>query len=408
MSAGGNEAREEAKAGGPALAVLLLVVFVNLVGFGILLPLLPYYAQSFDAPAWQVTWIFTAFSVGNFFAEPIWGRLSDRIGRKPILLFTVFCSALGFAALAFAPNIWMALLLRFFGGLTTGNLSTIQGYIADVTPPEKRAGRMGYLGAAYGVGFVIGPAIGGFLAHEAAGSVGFRLPLLVAAGMSFIAAFGILAFVKESRTKHARAQQTTPHISLKQAAAHPVLGRILIVTFLFITAFAAAESIFGLWTQKRFGWGPKELSLCFSAVALTAALAQGFITGRLTRRYGEAAMLTTGLILLAGAMALQPLGQGQGHTIALLAFAVVGQSLILPNLSALLSRTTSPDSQGAVLGLNQAMGALARAAGPIMGGALFSIVGPSAPFYAAALLAAPAAILALQAEAAARKLRSRL
>jgi MFS family permease len=408
MSAGANEAREEAKAGGPALAVLLLVVFVNLVGFGILLPLLPYYAQSFHAPAWQVTWIFTAFSVGNFFAEPIWGRLSDRVGRKPILLFTVFCSALGFTALAFAPNIWMALLLRLFGGLTTGNLSTIQGYIADVTPPEKRAGRMGYLGAAYGVGFVIGPAIGGFLAHEAAGSAGFRLPLLVAAGMSLMAALGILVFVKESRTKHARAQQTTPHISLKQAAKHPVLSRILVVTFLFITAFAAAESIFGLWTQKRFGWGPKELSLCFSAVALTAALAQGFLTGRLTRRYGEAAMLTTGLLLLAAALALQPLGQGQGHTIALLALAVVGQSLVLPNLSALISRTTSPDSQGAVLGLNQAMGALARASGPVMGGALFSIVGPSAPFYAAACLAAPAAILALQAEAAARKLRSRL
>lgn len=394
---------QEAKAGGPALAVLLLVVFINLVGFGILLPLLPYYAQSFDAPAWQVTWIFTAFSIGNFFAEPVWGRLSDRIGRRPILIFTVTCSALGFLALAFAPNIWMALLLRFLGGLTTGNLSTIQGYIADVTPPERRAGRMGYLGAAYGVGFVIGPAIGGLLAHDAAGSAGFRLPLIIAAGLSFVAALGIVLFVKESRTRHVRAQQTTPHISLRQAAANPVLSRILAVTFLFITAFAAAESTFGLWTQRRFDWGPRELSLCFSTVALTAALAQGFLTGPLTRRYGEAVMLTAGLTILCLTLALQPLGQGQAHTIMLLALTVFGQSLILPNISALLSRTTSPDSQGAVLGLNQAMGALARASGPVMGGALFAIVGPSAPFYAGALLVAPAIWLAWQAERAARK-----
>lgn len=180
------------------------------------------------------------------------------------------------------------------------------------------------------------------------------------------------------------------------------------MTFLFIAAFAAAESTFGLWTQSRFGWGPKELSLCFSAVALTAAVAQGFLTGRLTRKFGEAAMLATGLAVLGLSLALQPLGQGQGHTIALLVLAVFGQSLVLPNISALLSRTTSPDCQGAVLGLNQAMGALARASGPVMGGALFSIVGPSAPFYAGALLAAPAVLLAWQAEKAARNLRSRI
>lgn len=406
MGKGGTHA-QEAKAGGPALAVLLLVVFINLVGFGILLPLLPYYAQSFHAPAWQVTWIFTAFSIGNFFAEPFWGRLSDRIGRRPILIFTVTCSALGFVALAFAPNIWMALLLRFFGGLTTGNLSTIQGYIADVTPPEKRAGRMGYLGAAYGFGFVIGPAIGGLLAHEAAGSAGFRLPLLIAAALSFVAALGIVAFVKESRTKHVRSQQVTPHISLKAAAANPVLSRILIITFLFISAFAAAESTFGLWTQKRFDWGPRELSLCFSTVALTAALAQGFLTGPLTRRFGEAVMLVAGLAILCLSLALQPLGRGQAHTIILLAVTVFGQSLVLPNIIALLSRTTSPDSQGAVLGLNQAMGALARASGPVMGGALFSVIGPEAPFYAGALLVGPAIWLGWQAEKAARRLRAR-
>src|SRR3569833_1411667 len=139
----------QAPPGRPAMLVLLLVVFVNLVGFGVLMPILPFYAQAFLAPAWQVTWMFTAFSIGNFFAEPIWGRLSDRVGRRPILLGTIACSGLGFIALAFAPNIWMVLLIRFLSGLTTGNLSTIQGYIADITPPQHRAGRIGMLGAAF-------------------------------------------------------------------------------------------------------------------------------------------------------------------------------------------------------------------------------------------------------------------
>jgi MFS transporter, DHA1 family, tetracycline resistance protein len=406
MSEGGSKA-QEVRVGRGAIAVLLLVVFINLVGFGILLPMAPFYAQSFDAPAWQVPWMFTAFSIGNFFAEPFWGRLSDRIGRRPILIGTIFCSGLGFAALAFAPNFWVVLVIRLLQGLTTGNLSTIQGYIADVTPPQDRAGRMGYVGAAFGVGFVMGPAVGGLLANPDSGSAGFRLPLLIAAGLSFVAALGIVLLVKESRTRQVRSARTTPHISFRQAATNPVLSRILVITFLFITAFAAAESTFGLWTQARFGWGPKELSLCFSAVALTAALAQGFLTGKLTRRFGEAAMLATGLAILCVTLALQPLGQGQGHTIALLALTVFGQSLILPNISALLSRTTSADSQGAVLGLNQAMGALARAAGPVMGGALFSIVGPSAPFYAGALLVAPAVWLSWQAEKAARRQRAR-
>ena len=164
------------------MLVLLLVVFVNLMGFGVLLPILPFYGRSFHAPVWLVTWVFTAFSIGNFFAEPVWGRLSDRIGRRPILLGTIFASGLGFVALAFAPNIWMVLLIRLISGLTTGNLSTIQGYIADITPPQHRSGRIGMLGAAFALGFVAGPALGGLLARPELGLAGYRIPLLVAGG----------------------------------------------------------------------------------------------------------------------------------------------------------------------------------------------------------------------------------
>lgn len=391
--------------GRPAMLVLLLVVFVNLVGFGVLMPILPFYAQAFHAPAWQVTWMFAAFSIGNFFAEPIWGRLSDRIGRRPILLGTIFCSGLGFVGLAFAPSLWVALLIRLASGLTTGNLSTIQSYIADITPPRYRAGRIGLLGAAFALGFVAGPALGGWLARPQYGLAGFRVPLLAAGGLSMLAALGVAVFVRESRTR-GRAAGAAPSLSLlAEARRHPVLGRALIVTLLYTSAFAAAESTFGLWAQSRFGWGPRQLSLAFASVAVTAALAQGFVTGRLTRRYGEAAMLAAGLAIISITLALQPLGAGMNRSIVLLALTVFGQALALPNISALISRTTSPDRQGAMLGLNMSVGAASRALGPIVGGALFSTVGADAPLYAAAVAVAPAILLSWQAEDAARRRR---
>jgi MFS family permease len=387
------------------MLVLLLVVFVNLVGFGVLMPILPFYAQAFHAPAWQVTWMFTAFSIGNFFAEPIWGRLSDRIGRRPILLGTIFCSGLGFIGLAFAPTIWIALLIRLLSGLTTGNLSTIQSYIADITPPRLRAGRIGLLGAAFALGFVAGPALGGLLARPELGLAGFRLPLLAAGALSILAALGVAVFVRESRER-STASGDAPSLSLlAEARRHPVLGRALIVTLLYTAAFAAAESTFGLWAENRFGWGPQQLSFAFAAVAVTAALAQGFLTGRLTRRYGEATMLATGLAIISVTLALQPLGAGMARSIVLLALTVFGQALALPNISALISRTTSPSRQGAMLGLNMSVGAAARALGPVAGGALFSVAGPDAPLYAAAVAVAPAILLSWQAEEAARRQR---
>ncbi|HUO21785.1 MAG TPA: MFS transporter [Caulobacteraceae bacterium] len=387
------------------MAVLLVVVFVNLAGFGVLLPILPFYARAFHAPVWLVTWVFTAFSLGNFFAEPTWGRLSDKIGRRPILLGTITASGLGFIALAFAPSIWAVLLIRLAMGLATGNLSTIQGYIADITPAQHRAGRIGLLGAAFALGFVAGPALGGFLARPELGLAGYRVPLLAAGGLALTAAGGAFLFLRESC---ARAKISTAGVSIgvfQRAMRHPVLARALVVTLLYTAAFAAAESTFGLWTQRRYGWGPEKLSICLACVAVAAAVAQGFLTGRITRRFGEAATLAGGLVLISLTLAAQPLGQGMPRTVVLLALTIFGQALALPNIIALISRATPSDCQGTMLGLNTAVGALARAAGPIAGGALFSIVGADAPLYVAALLVAPAILLAWQAEGQARRSR---
>ena len=163
-----------------ALPTLLAVMFINMVGFGIVVPLLPFYARSFQAPAWQMALIFSAYAIGAFFGEPFWGRLSDRIGRKPILISTVSGNCLCYFALAFAPNIWVAFLVRFVGGMASGNASVIQGYIADVTPETSAPAGCRCLGAAYNLGFIVGPALGGLLAHPSAGHAGFRIPLIVA------------------------------------------------------------------------------------------------------------------------------------------------------------------------------------------------------------------------------------
>jgi DHA1 family tetracycline resistance protein-like MFS transporter len=387
-----------------ALYILLSVVFINIAGFGVVIPLLPFYASSFGAPAWQVILLFSAYSLGNFFAEPIWGKLSDRIGRRPVLMITIFGNAATYIALAFAPSLFAAMAIRFCGGLLTGNISTIQGYLADVTPPDKRAGRLGLMGAAFSLGFVTGPSIGGILAHPAAGLAGFRLPLLLAAGLATVAGLGVMLFVRETRHLHSDAPRRGRFEGVSDALAHPVIWRVLLVSLIAIAGFAGMEATFGLWAKSRFAWGPREIGFCFLAIGVTAALAQGLLTGFLARRIGESATLMIGLALIFVGFAFQPL-VGQHWPLAVLGMITValGQSLAFPNIGAILSKASPPDRQGEMLGLNSAAGALARIVGPLAAAPLFTLVSPSAPFVAAAALCLPAIFMAWRVSKAVRR-----
>ncbi|NQE60839.1 MFS transporter [Caulobacter sp. RHG1] len=378
-----------------ALLVLLLVVFINLVGFGVVIPLLPFYATAMDAAPWQVTTMFAAYSLGQFFGEPFWGRLSDRIGRRPVLIVTIIANALAYLALAFAPNIWIAMAIRLVGGFGSGNISTIQGYMADVTPPEKRAGRMGLLGAAFGAGFVIGPSLGGLLAHPDAGQLGFQIPLFVAAGMAGLAAIGVMLFVAESRARSAPgAPQVSRLEALTEARAHPVLSRVLLVTLVSTAAFAGMESIFGLWAHARFEWGPRQVGLCFAVIGVIASIGQGFLTGRLARRFGEGRVLAAGLAIIAVSLFLTPLAPTAALATAAVGFTAFGQSLVFPCVAALMSRASPPDRQGQMLGLNMAAGSLARIGGPLLAGPLFGLA-TGGPFWVGAALMIPAVGLAM-------------
>ena len=410
----------------PALAVLFGVVFINLVGFGLVVPLLPFFAQSLKAEAWQITLMFSAYSLGQFFAEPFWGRLSDRIGRKPVLLITLAANAVGYLALAFVPNIWLAVAVRLFTGLGAGNISTVQGYIADVTPPEQRAGRMGMIGAAFGMGFIVGPGLGGLLTQPQLGHIGYQLPIFVAAALAALAALGVVAFLRESR---ARADPTAPRpaflAGLHDARANPVVSRVLLVTLIYMAGFSAMESVFGLWAESRYAWGAREVGLSFMVVGIVSALNQGIFTGRLARRFGETRVLATGMLIFGASLLIQvaaPAAWFPAATLSLggltlpivrgwiipivMAFGACGMSMAMPNISAMISRASPPDRQGALLGLNMASGSIARIFGPMLAGTLFSGLGHDWPFIVGAALTVPAAVMAVNAGRALKRGRN--
>lgn len=388
-----------------AVPVLLLLVFVSLIGFGVVIPLLPFYASVFDAAPWQVTLMFAAFSAGGFLGELTWGRLSDRIGRRPVLLITILASAGGYVALAFAPNIWIAVLVRGLAGFFSGNISAIQGYIVDVTPPERLAGRLGLVGGAFGVGFVVGPWLGGVLARPELGAAGFRPPLLVAAGLCVLATGGVLMFVRESlRSEGRNFGRPGPLAALAEAWDDPVLRRLLAMTFMGFTAFSAMWSVFGLWGEARFGWGPKEIGLVMGVTGVAAALSQSVFSGMVVRRVGEVTTITAGLLLTGSFLLVQAVSPVIWLCVVAMTAAVTGHTLSQPATSALISRAAAPGRQGAILGANNAAGSAARVAGPVIAGLMFSEISPHAPIVFAGLGMIPAAWLAWR---AGRQLRIR-
>jgi MFS family permease len=386
-----------------ALYTLLSVMFMNMLGFGVIVPFLTFYAKSFHAAPWQVALVFSAYSIGSFIGEPFWGKLSDRVGRKPILVWTVACNALCYGALAFAPNIWFAILIRVIGGMAAGNGSVVQGYIADVTPVDLRASRMAKMGAAYNIGFILGPFVGGTLANPGAGPAGYHLPLLMSSFLCACSSLGIFLVVKESRVRRQYVgRQPSRWRMFGFAVQHPVVARLMFLTFAVGIAFTAIESTFALWAQSRFGWQPRDVGLCFGITGAVSAGCQFLLTGPLSRRFGESRMLAAGMAGSVLCTALQPFSPGGVVTVLLMALMALSQSVAFPNTGALLSRSIDPDHQGQIMGLNNATGALARVTGPQLGLGLMGF-NVNAAFYLGALIVAPAIFLALGAGRAAER-----
>ena len=366
-----------------ALLPVLLTVFLDLVGFGIVIPLLPFYAEAVGANALQVTLLMAAYSLSQFLFAPFWGSLSDRFGRRPILLVSIFATILGLAGFALATNVWMLFLFRTLHGAAAANISTAQAAIADITPPEKRAMGMGLIGAAFGVGFTVGPWIGGELAEY-----GIAAPIWMAAGLSALNLALAAIFLPETRrpdSEPARPRPLHPARFL-EVARHPVVGLSVVLTFVLTAAFALMESTFTLFAEHIHGLGPQQLGRMFGLAGLTMLILQGGLIGPLVRRFGEGKLIPYGVSTLAIGLVLLPLVPPGWALIAVFILIAIGQGLASPSLQSLISKSTPAEQQGFVLGTNQLMSALARVIGPAAGGLLYTGLDPASPFLAAAAI----------------------
>jgi MFS family permease len=390
-----------------ALLLVLVVVFINMAGFSLILPLLPFYGHELEASAVEITMLFAAYSFGNVFGEIWWGRASDRYGRKRVLMLTISGAALTYVAFAFAPTLWLALLIRTVTGFFSGTLGVCQSYIADVTRPEDRPRSMGYFGAAMNLGFVIGPAIGGLLARPDLGLAGFRLPIFVAAAFCGVSVLWTALVLRDTHTAGANRRPPALRDAFRFVAGHALLRRLLALAFIGIGAFASMEAVFGLWTQHHFGWSAHEVGLTFIAVGATGLLVQLILIGPLSRRYGEARVIVLGLLVLAASMVLQPILRNPVAAVVLMSMLMAGHSLAFPNVGSLISRSTPPHSQGSVLGLQMATTAFSRIVLPPFFGFIYSAFSPDAPYFACGLVMLGAVFIAVQAvsirEAALRK-----
>jgi DHA1 family tetracycline resistance protein-like MFS transporter len=362
------------------MPILFLIVFIDLVGFGLVIPLLPFYAERFAASPLQMTMLFATFSAMSMITAPLWGRLSDRIGRRPVLMASMAAAALAYLGLAFAAALWMVFAARAFAGACAGNIAAAQAYIADVTPPDQRARGMGMIGAAFGLGFIIGPVLGGVVAGNDLATADLRTPGLIAAGLSVAAFLGVILLLPESL---APGQATASHgriAAARGALARPLLARLLAVFFLAILAFSGMETTFAWWAIAQFGWGPRSIGFVFFYVGLLSALMQGVLIGPLTKRFGEERLMLGGLGAIALGLLVLPFARGLPVLAVALTALSLGMGAMQPSLNSLISRRAGADQQGEVMGVAQSVGSLSRVLGPLIAGALFTAFGRGSPF----------------------------
>lgn len=375
------------KIGATSLPLLLVMVFLNIAGFSLILPLLPFYGKAFGAGPFAIACLFAAYSLGNIVGEIFWGRRSDVIGRKPVLVLTTACAAVTYVAFAFSPNLETALVVRVIGGFFGGTLGVVQGVIADITPPQNRAKVMGYFGASFNFGFAIGPAIGGLLATPELGLAGFHLPIFAAATLAACASAWAWRFLPETLQQGSARKPPSYAEAVSFVRQSPVLWRLLLISYCGIAIFASTEAIFGLWTEKAFGWTAHEVGLTFLAVGGVGLLVQTLGIGPLVKRFGEAKVIVLGLVLLTASVGLQPILHAPVATVCLMALMMAGHSLAFPNAGALISRNTPPERQGSVMGLSMASNASSRILAPPLFGLVFGLWADG-PFFAGAIIIA--------------------
>ena len=368
------------------LLLLLVMVFLNIAGFSLILPLLPFYGTYLDATPFGVACLFASYSLGSVFGEIYWGQKSDLHGRRPILIITTAGAALSYVAFAFSSTLLIAITIRIVSGFFSGTLGVLTSVIADISPPEVRAKYIGYFGAAFNLGFATGPAIGGLLADSDAGLTGLQLPILTAASLAAFASLWTFLMLKETKAVGSKIKQPPSYSeAVMFVKQQPMLWRLFIIAFCGIAAFSSMEAVFGLWTEENFGWTAREVGLTFIAVGSGGLFVQTILIGPLVSRFGEARIICAGITVLSLSVILMPILRLPITSVLLMALLMVGHTLTFPNAGALVSRTASPEQMGSVMGLNMASNALSRIIAPPIFGWIYSLQ-IDAPYYVCSLL----------------------
>ena len=370
--------------------VIFVTVFIDLLGFGIIIPLLPFYAESFGASAFAVGLLSTSFSLMQFVFAPIWGRWSDRVGRRPIILIGLFGSFLAYVAYGLADTLTTLFIARIFAGIAGANIPTAQAVMADVTSEQDRAKGMGLIGAAFGLGFIFGPAIGGFFSRW-----GLAAPAYFAAALSlanFTAAWFLLP---ETLKAEHRATVSRGRVeALRRALGRPHLPFLLLVGFLVVAAFSGFEATFALFAERRFGFQAATIGYMFAFVGVILVIVQGVLVGKATRVFGEHHIVPISLALVAAGLVMIP---AAGSTPALMvtqAVLAIGMGFNSPALLSLISRYSAAEDQGGVMGLTQSLNSLGRVVGPAWGGFAFDRFGVGAPYMTSAAVMGFACVVA--------------
>jgi MFS family permease len=376
---------------------LMFAVFVNIAGFSLILPLLPFYGPLFGAGPFEVALLFAAYSLGNVFGEIFWGRQSDKWGRRMVLVVTTSGAALTYVAFAWAPGLWLAIAIRVVNGFFGGTLSVAQGFLSDASPPEKRAKAMGLFGASFSLGFAFGPVIGGLFAGSGGQLADFRLPILIAAGFSALTALWSLAVLRDVKPPKGKAAPLPRYREgVSYVRASPLLLRLFAVSFFGIAAFASMEAVYGLWTKANFGWTAEDLGFAFIAIGAGGLIVQLFLLHPLVKRFGEGRVITGGLCVLAASMLLQPILREPWSAVGLMGMLMVGHSLAFPTSGALTSRIAPVERTGAIMGLLMASNAFGRIIAPPAFGLIYQQAGHDTPWYAGAAMIALVVPFALQ------------
>ncbi len=375
---------------GTPLGIVFSTVLIDLIGFGIVIPLVPLYAEEFGASVVEIGFLTASYALMQLIFAPIWGRVSDRFGRRPVILGSLLGSAAAWLMFGFAPALWVLFLARILDGISGASYAAAQAYVADITTDEERVRGMGLIGAAFGLGFIIGPAIGGLFA-----AIDPRAPFILAAAAA-LANFALAwKRLPESRPKGSReGARQARWTALARAVASRDYGPLIWISFLGGLGFVAMESVFSLFGNRRFGFGLTETGLVFVFIGVFAAIVQGGLVHRLTVRLGEWTVLRAGLWLTAASLIALGFTTQLWLLFPVLAVVALGSGLTFPTVNAIVSQRAPDDDQGGILGVLASAGGLSRLIAPIAATVLFQEVGVGSPLVIGGLLFVACGIIA--------------